>query len=486
MALKVPSPQESAQFAVQGIDPNSARGQRMITSAQPVAAAATVVPEAVTSTVTQPEAQAQELDRSVSTTTIEDAARNTNQTTTESAPVTDTAVPITTFMEQQVLNPQLAAGTEFTPTLQTVQQQEVLQAPPAVQAQPITASIIAAPEVITPTQVGAAPVVSAEEVTAGLEAQQVTPTITTAVDPAIAAQIAIQEEATVRGQLTSLFADVESGEVPSWARVAYNQAQEQLNATGLQASSISAGAITLAMMQAALPIAAQDAQAYYGAQMQNATFEQQTELENLKNRQQNMLTDVAIQNASEQFNASSIQQTQQFVSTLISNIQTANANRVAQVETFNVQQKNLVAAENVKNKVAVDTTNAQISLQVQEFNSKIGADLDKFNSEMRFAIDQSNVLWRRSINTANTAAVNAANQANVQNRFNLSVAAQNNIWQEYRDDDAYWKGASQNQIDREYNLSIISGNRDYYSGINDFEAARAAGNFAIDAVAAML
>jgi hypothetical protein len=50
------------------------------------------------------------------------------------------------------------------------------------------------------------------------------------------------------------------------------------------------------------------------------------------------------------------------------------------------------------------------------------------------AIAQSNLAWRRQANTAETAAINAVNQQNAQNAYGLSVAAQNFLWQELRDE----------------------------------------------------
>ena len=77
-----------------------------------------------------------------------------------------------------------------------------------------------------------------------------------------------------------------------------------------------------------------------------------------------------------------------------------------------------------------------------------------------FAVEQSNVLWRRNINTENTAAINAANQTNVQNMFNLSQTAQNQLWQQWRDEASWAFQSSENQKNREYNLSQ-SANQNY-------------------------
>ncbi len=56
---------------------------------------------------------------------------------------------------------------------------------------------------------------------------------------------------------------------------------------------------------------------------------------------------------------------------------------------------------------------------------------------MSQVIDQSNVSWRRTINTANTAEQNRVNQLNSQNLLDMSLSAQNQLWNRYRDE-AQW------------------------------------------------
>ena len=56
---------------------------------------------------------------------------------------------------------------------------------------------------------------------------------------------------------------------------------------------------------------------------------------------------------------------------------------------------------------------------------------------MQAQIDQSNVTWRRAINTTNTAEQNRINQTNAQTLLDLTVAAQNRLWNRYRDE-AEW------------------------------------------------
>jgi len=376
-------------------------------------------------------------------------------------------IPITELAQQQVLNPQLAGGTALQPITQQVQAGEVQAFTPLGQGQVVSAQPDVTAQQIQAAQAAAAAQVSQADVVGGVQAQTIAPTLTSPVETLDPARLNVSDDALVENRLAGLFADIESGVVPPWAKAAHNTAQEQLAARGIGASSIGAGAIALALMQSALPIAAQDAQTFFQADLQNFQADQQSRLVNFQARQQNMLTDVAIDNAAEQFNASSKQQTQQFVSTMINQIQTTNASLINNVEQFNASQENAIAAQNAGNELAAQKFNRQLDTQIDQFNSELQNNRDQFNSQMRFAVDQSNVSWRRNVNTANTASANAANQVNVQNRFNMSQVAQNNLWQQWRDEAAWLFEASENQANRDYNLAMSAGNREFSSRNDD-------------------
>ena len=377
-------------------------------------------------------------------------------------------VPIGALKSQQALNPQIPANAQLTPTLQTVGPGETLTAQ-TLGASPTTTtpSPIGTAQEIHAQQVSSIPQVNAESIAAGVQPQSVSPVFTSPVETLDPAVLNISNDALVENRLATMFADIESGVVPPWAKAAHNQAMAEMSARGLQGSSIAAGAISLALMQSALPIAAADAQTYFQADMANFEADQQSRLVNFQARQQNMLTDVSIANASEQFNAANKSQTQQFVANLIGSIKTSNANMIASVQQFNVSQANSVSAQNAGNQLAVDQFDRQMKTNVEQFNANIQNQREQFNANMRFAVDQSNVLWRRNVNTGNTAAVNAANQVNTQNMFNMSQQAQNDLWQQQRDEAAWLFSASQNQLDRDYNLAMAAGNRDFVSRNDD-------------------
>ena len=168
-------------------------------------------------------------------------------------------------------------------------------------------------------------------------------------------------------------------------------------------------------LDARLTAAVQNARDFLQIDMANLNNKQQAEVFNKQAKNQALLTDTASQNASAQFNASSQNQVDQFYKTLGSQVAIANKNRTAAMQQFNVDQANALS----------------------KFNKQVEDSRDKFNAEMSAQIDQSNVTWRRAINTTNTAEQNRINQQNAQTLLDLSVSAQNRLWNRYRDE-AEW------------------------------------------------
>jgi hypothetical protein len=272
-----------------------------------------------------------------------------------------------------------------------------------------------------------------------------------------AEQMQVSDLSTVQGQLKNLYAQMEGNKIPEWAQASVATVNEVLGARGLRPnSSIGFSALQGAVQQQAINIAAADASTYFKADLANFDARQTTNLTNLQFRQQALLTNTASENAAKQINAQSEVQTQQFMASLVANINEANANRLQAADKSNVD-----------NNLAAQTFYSQ-----QEFNRQ------NFNATQQYAIDQSNVLWRRTLNTANTAAVNAANQVNTQNRFNLSVTALNNVWQQFRDEAAWAFTASENQANRNYNLALAANNLDQVNQIANPKWYEQLGGFA--------
>ena len=87
---------------------------------------------------------------------------------------------------------------------------------------------------------------------------------------ATAAQGTVSNLSTVKGQLESLFTAIKEGEeLPAWAAPAVRKVNAIMQQRGLGASSMAAAAITQAVYESAIPIAAQDAKTYATVDLQN-------------------------------------------------------------------------------------------------------------------------------------------------------------------------------------------------------------------------
>jgi len=407
------------------------------------------------------------------------------------SPQSTTAQAVLDLQKQAVSTPTLPAGTQITPQLQQVQTGEQM----TTTGLPTTAPTAVAPT-MTPAQAQAvtAPTAQVVQDPAALAAAQYTattvgtaPTMTAAqgqvTAPAVAAQGMITSEATVTGQLEELQQQVtdaiaQGKPLPAWASGAERLVQANMAQRGLSASTMYAEALATGIMNAATPIAAQDAQAYkdmifqnlnnrqqaavlnaqqyFQMDMANLSNEQQANLQNLQARQAQLFSDQAAQNAALQFNATSENQVNQFFKSLQTQVKTNNAQRIDAMNSLAMTEANKIEALNAQNVQAANQANAQIEASINQFNSTLQDSRQRFNVENQRIIDQSNVEWRRAINTANTAAVNAANQTNAANLLGISNFALSSLWQQWRDEASWTNEAAQNNLNRLHNMAVAA------------------------------
>ena len=296
---------------------------------------------------------------------------------------------------------------------------------------------------------------------------------------ATAAQGQVSNLSTVKGQLESLFSAIQDGEeLPAWAAPAVRKVNAMMQQRGLGASSMAAAAITQAVYESAIPIAAQDAKTYATVDLQNLSNTQQTALQNatiyatmdkqnldarlqsavnnaksflsmdaanLTNQQQShaithqyamqkLFNDQAAENAERQFNAKSNNQVMEFFSELGTQVENANMTRDAAMRQFNSDQANATG----------------------RFVAQMEDSRQKFNANMAVQIDQSNADWRRNINTANTSLTNETNRVNTQNLLGLSTHAQNQLWQRYRDEASWVLQRSESAAGRAHAFAMTS------------------------------
>jgi hypothetical protein len=408
---------------------------------------------------------------------------SSNQTTSSKA---------TSLIESIVAKPTMPTGTTISPQLQNVGPNELMSTAGVTGTTAAALPTAAA----APTIAGAAaPTSMASTVPTAQTANTYTqagiagstPTMTAATGtvtaPAVAAQGTVSTDATVRGQLADLQQDVttavQSGNpLPVWARGAAKATEAAMANRGMSQSSMAAEALAEGIMNAAVPIAAADAQtykdmifqnlannqqaaitnaqSYLKMDMANLSNKQQANLANLQTRQSFLLSDQAAANAAFQFNASSQNQVNQFYDKLGATISEQNSARVDAMNKFAEAETSKINALNAQNTIAVNEANAKREASLNQYNATLENQRQQFNVNNQKEIDQSNVVWRRAINTANTAAVNAANQANAQNILNLSNWALSSLWQQWRDEASWVNSSSENGENRNHNLAMAA------------------------------
>lgn len=290
--------------------------------------------------------------------------------------------------------------------------------------------------------------------------------------------IGVDPNMTVQGQFSKLMQGFDNGGTPPWASGAIKAANQRLAARGLGGSTMAGEAISTAVMQAAMPIASQDAQvfkdlklavldkkaqgaflragfianldmtnlnnrqqaavvnaqSFLAMDMKNLDARQQTAIVNTQARLQTLMSDQAAINSARQFNAASKNQVDQFYAGLASETDRFNASQRNSMTQFNAGQTNSVSM----------------------FNAEQNARRDEFNTKNSVLIDQANTNYLRNINTSNNAMINQANMVNSQNLVNISNTAMANEIQLWRDNASYIFQAHQNELDRSTQIAINS------------------------------
>ena len=406
----------------------------------------------------------------------------------------------------QYAQPTLPTGTQISPQLQQAQAPELLATAGVTQPTPAaaapTAAAPTAAAVTAPSAVQVDPAAFSKQYqtyTAQAVGEAQTPQITaqTTAQPTqtiSAQQGTIASNATVTGQLDTLQQQVSNAiatgqNLPAWASGAQKLVEANMAKRGMGASSMYAESLAQGVMQAAVPIASQDAQTYKDmifanlnnrqqAAVQNSQNYLQLDTQNLSNKQQSetqnatlrhntLLTDQAAQNASGQFNAQSQQQTDTFFDNLVKEIKANNAQRSDAMGQFSSAEQNKIAGLNANSATQIADANAQRETAINQFNSQLSDQREKFNVENQRVVDQSNVVWRRNINTANTAQVNAANQTNAANLLNLSNFAMSALWQQWRDEAQWAMQTSENSENRAHNIAVAAMGRQTAFDLND-------------------
>ena len=217
---------------------------------------------------------------------------------------------------------------------------------------------------------------------------------------------------TVQGQLTSLMQDFEGDATPAWAAGAMRAATAALASRGLGASSMAGQAIIQATMEAALPIAMQDAQTNAGFELQNLSNRQATAMFGAQQRatflgmefDQNFQTKVA--------NASRISDIANMNFSADQQIALENARMAQTVDLANMSAKNAKVMADAATLSQMDMTNLNNRQQAAVTNAQsfLQMDMANLDKEQQTAMFKSQSM----VNTllSDNAAANAAKQFN--------------------------------------------------------------------------
>ena len=272
----------------------------------------------------------------------------------------------------------------------------------------------------------------------------------------------LPQEALVSNQLDALLTGIEEGNIPAFARPAVATVERILAERGMSASTVGRDALVNAIIQSAIPIAQNNAQALQASVAQqraieaqeaeaNAARVQQTAMQNAQNVfQLNMAQFSADQQtalANSKFlqtvgltEASMEQQgvLQDAVLMSQANIAEANLNQQAQIQNArsflqmdvanlaNQQQANILKAQQTQQRIlsnqaaqnAAAQFNATSENQTQQFMAGLQAQANQFNATQMNAMKQFNATQ------ANAAAARDAQRQADLNKFNSQLATQ--------------------------------------------------------------
>ena len=184
-----------------------------------------------------------------------------------------------------------------------------------------------------------------------------------------AAEATPSDQATVQGQLAQLTANFDAANPPAWAAGAMRNANAQMAARGLGASSLAGQAIIQATMEAALPIAQADAET-------RAIFER----DNLSNRQARAI--LAAQQRAKFLEQEFDQEFQTRVK---------NAARIADIADLNFSAEQTVQLENSRlaNSMNLENLNNRQALVIAEASALASMDLSNLNNRQQAAVQNA-------------------------------------------------------------------------------------------------
>lgn len=284
------------------------------------------------------------------------------------------------------------------------------------------------------------------------------------------ATLAKEQAASVKTELDDLMQDFQGGQTPSWAAGAMRNAQAQMQARGLGASSMAGMAVVQAAMEAALPIAQMDASnkqqmaiekarqraSFLGQEfdqnfqtkvknaarvseianinfsaeqqvaLENAKMAQTVDLANLSNTQAKIMADAATMSQMDMANLNNRQQAAKQNAEAFLSMDMANLSNEQQTTMFKAQAQIASIMSDQAADNAAKQFNATSQNQTDQFFASMATQVSQFNTEQTNAMQRFNAGEANAIGKFNAAQENARDQFNAQNH--LVVAQANAKW----------------------------------------------------------
>ena len=251
----------------------------------------------------------------------------------------------------------------------------------------------------------------------------------------------LPEEALVNVQLNSLLEGMESGEIPVFAKPAVAAINQLMAERGLDVSTVGRDNLFNAIIQAAVPLAQQNAQTIKESVFQQRGIEAQAEIQNAQMRQQTALSNadktfnlnMAQFNADQQKEVANSKFLQTVTLTDATHDQQAtmqNAAARAQLDIANLSTQERLATQNAQAFLQMDLANLSNEQQAnilksqqdqqamltdvasknaaKQFNAASELQLDQFNANLSAQIDLNNAQRNDAMEQFNAQQVNAA------------------------------------------------------------------------------
>tara|TARA_B100001123_G_scaffold87837_1_gene100873 strand:- start:10721 stop:14749 length:4029 start_codon:yes stop_codon:yes gene_type:complete len=271
-----------------------------------------------------------------------------------------------------------------------------------------------------------------------------------------AAIAALPPEALVSSQMESLLAGMDEGTPPAWARPAIAAVEQKMAMRGLSTSTVGRDALFNSIIQSAMPIAQSNAQALQARAAQNLSNQQQSFVEESRQRMNLRLANLANRQTAasqtaqmsqqmkvlqSQFDQSAVMQsaadTQQMRMQNLQNRQRAaeiNAQQVQQMAIANLSNEQQMEVVNLQleadrlkdNQSAENQKRLQEHLIAAQFitdNAKFKQDMEKANMSNEQQLHMANLLYLNQTESENLTARQATELANMEKELKTNLTA---------------------------------------------------------------